>query len=124
MEEAPQEAEALYKHIDKEDMWPLCFPGTAWTSAYFGGGAASAMHTDAHVVGADALVYIVPEAEPGSIGEAVACACRMDAAVRALAVRRQPELQQNDKALRTYGAAPVLIVYYGVADGPHARRQQ
>ena len=124
MEEAPQEAEALYKYVDGNEVWAQCFPGTLWTSAYFGGGAASAMHNDAHVKGADALIYIVPEAEPGSIGEAVACACRMDAAVRALAVRRHPELQHNDKELLKYGAAPVLMIYYGVPGGPHARRQR
>ena len=37
----------------------------------------------------------------------------MDAAVRALAVRRQPELADDHTELLQYGAAPVLIVYYG-----------
>lgn len=38
--------------------------------------------------------------------EAVACAYGMDAAVRARAVRRQPELENNQNELMAYGRTP------------------
>ena len=40
-------------------MWAQCFPGMAWASAYCGGSVTPGMHTDGHMVGADALIYMV-----------------------------------------------------------------